>query len=404
MNVLVCASASHGVTDALRSVLSPFYTVQSVLPVSLATRPWTVSCALLVLLPPDAPPAPLSLPGPAHEAIQEYISAGGRFLGIGLGATLSPHRQVRERCGLWDAGSGTAVVPQYPQAVADLSPPSPVLLQTGALLSGLRRASVSFTLTRDASDIEVICGRWEEPVGAIAGIQVPVGSGRAAFWGISPCFDGIEDTENVLALLRYTLTSLGLTIPIPPETTAEESSNAPTSIPRHALPQFLLHAPGKRRISETILQRLGLESTGDSEPALVIKDRVDAFHFHKIATLELGVRLVAEARAFAGASSGATLATDPPPRHIIVLPPDVLPTGELTPKFDAKKYFAVLAEAREDQASDTDSWGVGEALFYGETVTSTQTMLERYALHHSTARPSPSPSPPSPSLKLPKYT
>ncbi|KAF8500181.1 class II aaRS and biotin synthetase [Russula emetica] len=362
MNVLVCASSpSHGLSNALRSVLSPFYTVQSVRPVSLTTQPWTTSCALLVLLPP------FSLPSPAHEAIQQYISAGGRILGIGIGATLLPHR--REHFGLWDARSGTAIVPQYPQAVSTLSLPSSILLQTGALLSGLRRASVPFVLTRDASDIEVIRGRWEEPVGAIAGIQVPVGSGRAAFWGISPCFDGIEDTENVTALLRYALTSLGLSIP-PPETTANESSSNPLfSIPKYALPQFLLHPRGKRHISETILQRLGL--------GLSVVESVDTFHFHKVATLEHGARLVAEAKAKAKASADASDASDAP-RLVVVLPPDVLPnTGELTPRFDAEKYFAVLAEVRGNQMTDAESWGVGEALFYGEAVTSTQTMLER---------------------------
>ena len=392
MNVLVCASsASHALSNVnvLRSVLSPFYSVQSVPPVSLATQPWTASCALLVLLPP------LSLPSQTHEAIQDYISTGGRILGIGLGATLLPHRQIREHFGLWDAKSGTAIVPQYPQAVPSPSPPSSILLPTGALLSGLRRASVPFVLTRDASDIEVIRGRWEEPVGAIAGIQVPVGSGRAAFWGVSPCSDGIEDTENVTVLLRYALTSLGLSVP-PEKTTVAANANEPSSdpkslssFPRYTLPQFLLHPRGKRHISETILQRLGVSlsialesSSGEegSEPVVVvIKDRVDTFHLHKVASIERGARLVAEAEAKARVSAAdASEATDTP-RLIVVLPPDVLPTAELTPRFDAERYFAVLAEARGDQTSSTESWGVGEALFYGEAVTSTQTMLERYA-------------------------
>ena len=392
MNVLVCtssaSSASHGLSNALRSVLSPFYTVQSVLPPSLAKLPWTASCALLVVLPPD------DIPSLAHEAIQDYISAGGCILGIGLGATLSPRRQLQGRFELWDARSGTAIVPQFPQAAPSLSPSS-ILLQMGTHLSGLRRASVPFVLTPDASDVQVIRGRWEEPVDAIAGIQVPVGSGRAAFWDILPCSD---DTENVTALLRYTLTSLGLSVP--PETTAaNESSNPPPfSIPRYALPQFLLHPRGKRHISETILQRLGLghvessgpSSGGDSEPepvVVVIKDRADTFHLHKAATLEHGARLVAEAKAFTADTSDMSDAERP--RLIVVLPPDVPPTGELTPRFDADKYFAVLAEARGDQTSGAESWGIGEALFYGEVVTSTQTMLERYAFTPLLPRPAP---------------
>ena len=413
MNVLVCtssasASASQGLSNALRSVLSPFYTVQSVLPLSLITQPWTASCALLVLLPP------LSLPSKAHEPIQQYISTGGRILGIGLGATLSPHRQVPERSGLWDPGSGTAIVPQYPQADQSLSLPSSILLQTGVRFTGLRRASVPFVLTRDISNIQLIRGHWEEPVGAIAGIQVPVGSGRAAFWGISPCFDGIEDTENVTALLRYALTSLGLSAPS--ETTADESSNPLSSIPRYPLPQFLLYPRGKRHISETILQRLGLglstaaaaaapaESSDKKSEPLVIKDKADTFHFHKVATLEHGARLIAEAKASADTSDA--------PRLVVVLPPDVLPTTELTPKFDAEKYFAVLADARGDQMSrTTESWGVGEALFYGEAVTSTQTLIERYALHHLITLapplpfpiPIPFPVPVSISVRSPKF-
>ena len=404
MNVLVYASsASHGLSNALRSVLSPFYTVQSILPASLATQPWAASCALLVLVPPDAPSALFSLPRQAHETIQQYISAGGHILGIGLGVTLLPYRQAQERFVLWDARLGTAIVPECPQEVTNHSQSSSIILQTGAILPGLRPSGVSFVLTRAASDVEFIRGHWEEPVGTIAGIQVPVGSGNAAFWDISPFLDGIEDTGNVLALLRCALTSLGLSVP--PETIPNESSNPLPATPGSALPQFLLYPRGKRHISETVLRRLGLsatvESSGDSEP-VVIKDRADTFHFHKVATLEHGARLVSEARASADTSSRVAMATDAP-RLIIVLPPDVLPTGELTPRFNAERYFAVLAEVREGKTSSSDGWGMGEALFYAEAVTSTQTMLERYAPSPSSSSPSPSPSPKLPNRRNPHF-
>ncbi len=250
---------------------------------------------------------------------------------------------------------------------------------------------------RIASDNGVIRGRWEEPVGAVAGIQVPIGSGRAAFWGISPYFDRIEDTASVLAFLRYALTSLGLSVP--PETT-HDGPLGPLlpSFPRHPLPQFLLHPRGKRHVAETVLSGLGLstaaaDSSGDSELG-VIKDVADTFHIHGVATLEHAARLVEEAkRASADASSHVAIAMDAP-RVVVVLPPDDLPTGELTPSFDAEKYFKVLADVRGDRESDADNWGVGEALFYGEAVTSTQTMLDRYARlspRHTTYTPLPSP-------------
>src|SRR5260221_950290 len=186
MNVLIYASStSYQLSNALRSVLSTFYTVQSIVPGSLATQPWTASCALLVLSS-DNPPAPLSLPRPAHEAIQDYATAGGRILGVGLGVSFLPHRPGRDRFDLWDAKSTTAIVPESPQDVSAHSPPSSILLRTGTSLSGLRPAGVSFELTRIAADNNVVHGHWEEANGAVAGIQVPIGSGHVASWGVSP--------------------------------------------------------------------------------------------------------------------------------------------------------------------------------------------------------------------------
>ena len=386
MNVLIYASsASHQLSNALRSVLSPFYTVQTIVPGSLATQPWTASCALLVLSS-DNSPSPLSLPRPAHEAIQDYVTAGGRILGVGLGASFLPHRPGRDRFDLWDAGSSTAIVPESPRDVVAHSPPSSILLRTGTPLSGLRPAGVSFELARVASDNIVVHGHWEEANGAVAGIQVPIGFGQAAFWGVSPYPDGIEDATSVQALLRYALTSLELLVPtetIP----ASGGSLGPTvnPIPRHPLPQFLSHLPGKSDIVETVLRGLGLPNTNaessDGSDLGVIKDTADTFHFRKVATLEDAARLMADARKVSAtdtSSPHAATAMADAPRVIIVLPPDVLPARELTPQFDARKYFEVLTSVRGDKANDADNWGIGEALFYGEAVTSTQTMLDRY--------------------------
>ena len=89
--------------------------------------------------------------------------------------------------------------------------------------------------------------------------------------------------------------------------------------------------------------------------------------------------MVAEARESAASASVAS--QKHVPRVVVVLPPDELPPRELVPRFDVERYFAVLEGVREDReastAADGCSWGLGEALFYGEAVTSTQTMLER---------------------------
>lgn len=370
MNVLIyTSSASPGPSNVLRSVLSPFYTVQSITSATLATQPWSNSCALLVLSSPPDALGSLSLPSQAHATIQQYIATGGRMLGFGLGVSILSHRPAQDHFNLWDARSRAAIVPEVPCGVSAHSLPASIRLRTGTLLSGLRPAGVSFKLTHTTSDI--IHGHWEEPADAIAGIQIPVGSGLAAFWGVS--LDGADDSPGSLALLRYALASLGLTIPA--ESSAESLSALPP-IPKYPLPQFLLHQHGKRQIVEIVLERLGLSIAESSTDAGVFKDAADTYHFCRT-TLEGSARLVTEARV------STELATHAP-RVVLILPPDVLPPQVLTPRFDAGRYFAVLEEARGDQASVSGGWGLGEVLFYGEAVTSTQTMLERCARYYFT--------------------
>src|ERR1700677_1892344 len=113
MNVLIYASsASSGPLHVLRTVLSPFYTVQSITSTTLATQPWSNSCALLVLSSPPDAPGSLSLPSQTHATIQQYIAAGGRMLSFGLGVSILSHRPAQDHFTLWDDQSRTAVVPE----------------------------------------------------------------------------------------------------------------------------------------------------------------------------------------------------------------------------------------------------------------------------------------------------
>ncbi|KAI0267285.1 hypothetical protein BC834DRAFT_822580 [Gloeopeniophorella convolvens] len=366
MNVLVYAtSTAPGLSNTLRSVLSPFYTVQSITPASLATQPWPTSCALLVIPSLDRSAGPLSLPKPAHDAVQQYIATGGRLLGIGLGASLLPSRATQGRFDLWDSGSSTGIVPETPgEAPATQNVPSTLRLQTGAVLSGLRPAGAPFELARGAST--AVRARWEEPAGAVAGAQVPVGSGQAGFWDVA--LDDGADSANAHALLRFALASLGLMLP----------ANAPGAaalppVPTQPLPQLLLHQRSKGHIVETVLKNLGISAAVLGE-LKEIKDISDTFEFH-VVTAESSARLIADAR---NAADAGTPPTSDPPRVVIVLPVDVLPSRELTPRFDAEEYFGALEAAKAASDAGVQSgWGLGEALFYSEAVTSTQTMLER---------------------------
>ena len=67
------------------------------------------------------------------------------------------------------------------------------------------------------------------------------------------------------------------------------------------------------------------------------------------------------------------------PKHIIVYKDGALPEKELTPIFDVAFFYKALATARSkfDIPKTPQPWGVGEALLYGEAITSTQTMLDK---------------------------
>jgi len=62
---------------------------------------------------------------------------------------------------------------------------------------------------------------------------------------------------------------------------------------------------------------------------------------------------------------------------------DAFSPREKTPTFDVALYLDELAKGKQrnrDLSDDSDPWPIGAALMYGEVVTSTQTMLDRYAV------------------------
>jgi biotin--protein ligase len=67
------------------------------------------------------------------------------------------------------------------------------------------------------------------------------------------------------------------------------------------------------------------------------------------------------------------------PKHIIVCKDGALPEKDMTPLFDVALFYNALAAARNkiELPKTSEPWGMGEALLYGETVTSTQTMLDK---------------------------
>jgi biotin--protein ligase len=140
------------------------------------------------------------------------------------------------------------------------------------------------------------------------------------------------------------------------------------------LPQFLTSAPDKLSITDTILDAIAAPQSGAQ--LTTFKDANDEFHFH---SLQESAALLATARA------AAQTASDPStwqPKHIVVCRDGRLPDKTLTPLFDLELFYTALGAARRTEGlkapSSTDlAWGIGEALLYGEAVTSTQTMLDK---------------------------
>ena len=143
-------------------------------------------------------------------------------------------------------------------------------------------------------------------------------------------------------LLCATLVALGLRL---------DASTKPSS---RILPQLLLAHPRNRKVQETVLQSLFPEG-GD-----VFSDEANIFYFHPL---------------------GESI----PERTYEEKDRDILlPRGLLTPEqeqrhtplFSPSAFFFALDEFRiKEEASTT--WRIGDALLYGEVVTSTQSMLDK---------------------------
>ncbi|KAG6845681.1 hypothetical protein H0H93_016028, partial [Arthromyces matolae] len=171
-----------------------------------------------------------------------------------------------------------------------------------------------------------------------------------------------ESEKSRLELLKATLLSIELRFP----SVDEHSISRP-------LPQFLVSTPDKNFIVLRIAADLGAAVSGPGSQSSEFKDNNDTFLFHNVDDTSTMFKEEREK-----ASSGS--AVDPSqwqPKHIILCP-NSLPERATTPLFDLRNFFDALSAGRRAQGcrEETDSWGIGEALFYGEAVTSTQTMLD----------------------------
>ncbi|KAF8960903.1 biotin-ligase [Flammula alnicola] len=380
---------------SLRSILVPYYTVQSITQNALTTQPWQGSCALLVL--PRCRNRFLSV---ASKHIKEFVEAGGAYLMLGTDASAIPRStglgfgsrglslglEAGETPLKFFDKSNNCYLTCDEEVAEDRVTPRVVALQTpdGTVVNGIYDTEAAqFKGFNDIKGVSVLARYSTDGAeGHIAGLSIPVSKGRIALWAPSieyplteePVSSAIADSIKLSAeeikpfdkirtkLLTTTLLELGLQLP--QETEKEQSITRP-------LPQFLTSTPGKPTIVFQITDAVAAPRAGVQLTS--VKDANDEFYFHP---LQESSDLLKSTREEAKTSSDPSTWQ---PKHIIVCQDGALPERELTPLFDLDLFYNALSSARENQGLPTSSepWGMGEALLYGEAVTSTQTLLDK---------------------------
>ncbi|KAH8101771.1 class II aaRS and biotin synthetase [Cristinia sonorae] len=380
MNVLVYSgpevlnTSFARATSYLKASLVPHYAVQPVTLQSLTSSPWSDTCALLVF---PACRDQLSLPLPVRTGIKDYVERGGLFLGLrassritGSGLASLDLRESSFRFQDRTTGTSLSCTLESP-----LLPAGKVVNMTTILLRSTQSDSTAVLSTDSApTELEVPDGTGnvrtlvlygEKDEERPAAIASRIGEGCVGLWaldiGALSVSQGVgedSDTERTRrTFLNETLQQLGLKLP----------GGAESSTTLHLLPQFLTCSPASPFVADKIQGPL-LSQFGAK-----LKDEHDTFAFHTVAE---GKSVVQKAR-----SSGREDADeDAAVKHIIMYPSGQLPNPEDTPLFNISQFYSDLATARSKASApivNTESWGIGEALLYGEVVTSTQTMLDK---------------------------
>lgn len=357
-------------TSTLRSLILPNYTVQSVTKHTLINHPWAASCALLVIPSFSSPASGSDL----TARVSRFVSDGGSLLTFAVSAKGRTKDALALPASYEMGSSGSSTSLNLPDSVVvDFAPPTrpslseggnveTVILEgsTGEILTSVQSPvpRPHFTDLVDRPNVRVL-GRFGG--GEVAGVSLSFGSfgsGRAVLWAprldqpmVTASSPDPEEATRILEFMRMSLRECGLELP-----------GGETKVSRVPTPMYFV---GAAPIVDTILSRLSVDFTQESTKEL--KDHNDTFIIHP--------------------SSDATTdfpesnATTLQPKRIIALTNNTFPPREKTPTFDVSLYLDELAKGKQrskDLNDNSDSWPIGAALIYGEVVTSTQTMLDRF--------------------------
>ncbi|KAH9474636.1 Biotin--protein ligase [Psilocybe cubensis] len=397
MNVLVYSgpeilqTSFNHTLSSLRSILVPNYTVQAITQQALTSQPWQKSCALLVL-----PRTRQRFISPSSKHIKEFVEAGGSYLMLGTGASitsrsgfdstvLSFSSEMPEKPLKFYDNFNNCYITIEEVASGSETKERAITLQCsdGTKVDGIYDSGeADFSGFEDLKGVSVLAKYTIGLSPTIAGLTMEVNKGKISLWGpgieyplkeepmssiiasslnfSSEDIDKFDTTRKTLIVA--TLTKLGLEVP--------QATDKKATISR-PLPQFLTSTPVKSTIVSQITDAIAAPQTGSQLSSL--KDSNDEFYFH---SLQESSDLINESR------NSSKSPSDPStwqPKHIIICRDGALPSPSLTPLFNLDLFYKSLSSARTQEGllSSPDSWGIGEALLYGEAVTSTQTMLDK---------------------------
>ncbi|GAA6062825.1 hypothetical protein JCM10212_002463 [Sporobolomyces blumeae] len=379
----VSASSRDYTLQALRTFLSHRYDVQLVTPKTLRDEPWTDTCALLVFPGGRDLPYLFDLSGKANRRIVDYVKNGGRYLGICAGAyyacaeiefekgtalEVTGQRELRFFDGLCrgttfpgfeyetEAGARETPLALKREAWRDHWSQSPDEVDVWYNGGG----SFILDTTQPPPGVQVLAEYDECEPRQVAGVLCSVGSGQALLWAVHPEHPSLDDVDgrpreekelHRLNLVRGTLSQLGLDV-----------SDGPAPLPR-LLPLVL--ASSDPALAGTIAAEIASKGEELSDSTVGLADRNDTFVLHAGSSFD---SLVRHARSGPGTVDSEALQQQ---HKLICICDEGSPSASSTPLFDIPTFFSHLSRFT------TSNTRLGQALLYGEVVTSTQTMLDK---------------------------
>jgi biotin--protein ligase len=384
----VSASSRDGTLRSLRSFLSHRYDIQTVTPKTLRDEPWTQNCALLVFPGGRDLPYLFDLSGKANDRIRNWVHDGGRYLGICAGAYYAasdiafevgtPLEVVGTReLGFFPGSCRGTVFPGFQYDSDAGAREVSLALNRSAWRDHWQQSPDScdvwyngggaFFLPESAAaqNVEVLATYANVEGAPAAGVACKVGSGKAVLWGTHPETSSPSSSDvsadlvkerHRLNLVRASLSCLGLDV-----------SDAPAAPPR-LLPLFL--ASDDLSLVQTTASAIAAKSEALDADKARFADRNDTFILHSSTSAS---QVLQDARDKPGTEDPEALQSEP--RDVCVCDSGLPPTS-LTPLFDLSSYFSTLRSSASVGASPS----FGGLVLYGEVVTSTQTMLDKYVL------------------------